>query len=114
MVNRNTIQPRRKTTNLRDVYIDRIIIEETPEEQRQSKTAPRRTQNSTSEKTETSVTSYKINEDYRKNQEEKTLRVGKLDVTKIEENSKRFQIKKEGRSYGKKMVNLKFLEFLSC
>jgi hypothetical protein len=75
VVNKNTIREREKTKNLQEMKIDRIIIQETPEEQKSPKT-----------------TNYKTNGDWKRNVKENTFKVGKLDVTKIEQRSKQFQL----------------------
>lgn len=118
MVNRNIIRETEKTRNLREVNIDRIIIQETPQEQRQSKTTLRRIENDITRNTKKSVTNCKINGDWRENVKENTFRVGKLDVTKIEQRSKEFQIMEEkNRMYKKKKVlsfSSKLIPTFSC
>lgn len=110
LINRNTIHQTEQSKSLREIDIDRIIIDETPEKERQSKTALRRTENNKQGKTETSsVTSYKINGNCGRNLQEKTLRVGKLDVTNIEEKSKGFQIKEKESRINKEKKVLPFL-----
>ncbi len=104
-VNRKTIQEKQKTKNLREVDIDRIIIQEPPEEPRQPKPIPRRPESDKSENTDTTVTTYRMNGNGKQVVKENTLRVGKLDVTKIEQRNKEFQImEEESRLYKAKKV----------
>lgn len=104
-VNRNTVRTKQKNNNLREVDIDCIIIQETLEEQRQPKPISRGPENGKTENTDTPITTYRMNGNSKQGVKENTLRVGKLDVTKIEERNKEFKImEEESRMYQAKKV----------
>lgn len=77
--------------DLKEVDIDRIMIHESSPKQGQIKTTLRRTENDITQSTTKSTTNYKNNVNRREN----TFRVGKLDVTKIEQCSKESENVKE-------------------
>ena len=85
------VYPKSKETK----YIDRIMIHETLPNQGRIKNISLQTENDSTMK---SKTNYKNNENWR----DKTFRVGKLDVTKIEQYSKECELgKEESQKYNK-------------
>ena len=110
-VNEKTNRETKKTKNLQEVDIDRIIILETPEEQRRSRTTLSRTDNGITENGMT--TNYKVNGDWRNGVRENTFRVGKLDVTKIEQRTKEFQLMEEVTQIHRQNKVLSF-SFVQC
>ena len=88
------------TKNLQEVDIDRIVIEET------SEPIPGRTGQIVPEKIKISGTTIKMNENYKQGVKQNAHRVGKLDVTKIEEKHAEMQkLEKEIELCNSKKVN---------
>lgn len=81
----------KKIENIQEVDIDRIINQETPPEERQSKTENQRSEEKKLVNKKISIT-YRINGRWKKDAKKKTsIRVGKLDVRRIEERNKRIE-----------------------
>ena len=102
MVNSKQIcqKPSKMTKNLQEVDIDRIVIKET------SEPIPGRTGQIMPEKMKTSGTTIKMNETCKQGVKQNTHRVGKLDVTKIEERQAEIQkLEKEIELCNSKKVN---------
>ena len=94
LVNTNTIREKEKTKYLQEFDIDRIVMQETPEEQKNLR--------STLPLTETNW-----------KRKENTFKVGKLDLTKIEQRTKEFQLMAdESQIHTKKTEVLPYAGFI--
>ena len=102
MVNTNTFREKQKNKNLKEVDIDRIVIQQTPEEPKQ----PQQPESEKSRNTDTSVRTYRLNKNWKQDMKKNTLKVGKLDVKKIEERNEEFKkMEKERQMYKAKKVS---------
>lgn len=82
----------KKIENIQEVDIDRIINQETPPEQRQSKTENQRSEDKKLVNNKKISITYRMNERWKKDAKKSTsIRVGKLDVRRIEERNKRIE-----------------------
>lgn len=100
MVNKSEICKPQITKNLQEIDIDRIVIKETPEP------ILGRPEQGKAEKMKTSVTTIRLNGNCKQDLKQNTHKVGKLDVTKIEERRAEIQkSEKENILYNSKKVN---------
>lgn len=101
-VNRDSFHEKERRKKPRKIEIDRIIIEETQEEQKRTPTKLQQADNDKDENAKKSPITDRMNGIEREDTNERTLKVGKLDVTKIEQKGEERQImKNESRIYHK-------------